>query len=355
MPDRSLTLLDTLISPPKGVRYARLVESILSKGPIARRYILDESASSMLGEFIRDHLDLMLDSIEFARAPFPVTYLEIDSRALFRSWRPNDPIQPTSDVTIGYLIDGADVAVLVGGEDGVAQPAPLSFSLNRPQSLPITRLTGLDADAADLVKQAYVLGGKRRRNGAAQPDGMLGGVDVDLSHVPREWSTSQIAAHFDVRPIHESIPPKLFVNSAFFGGGDPLTVLVALLLLNQPSHFTAMHVPRSTGIHKGKRKTYKEHNVISVSLEARESLLHAFSAGGRASPIRHEVEGHWRNYNRHDGCTHHWQPIGSDMTSSGDHRRYWCPRCLQRRTWTESFSRGDALKGYGTAEHKVSR
>ena len=159
MPARALTLLDTLIPAPKGVRYARLVGSILSKGAIARRYVFDESASSMLGEFIRDHLDLMLDSIEFARAPFPVTYLEIDSRALFRSWRPNDPIQPTSDVTIGYLIDGVDVAVLAGGDDGVAYPAPISFSLNRPQSLPITRLTGLDPAAADLVKQAYVLGG----------------------------------------------------------------------------------------------------------------------------------------------------------------------------------------------------
>ena len=86
-----------------------------------------------------------------------------------------------------------------------------------------------------------------------------------------------------------------------------------------------------------------------------------FNLTDRKSPVRHDVMGHWKHYNRTTDCNHHfpddqrmaWEPIGAERTLSGDYKRYWCSLCLQRRTWTEAFKAGGP--GVATTEYTVTR
>lgn len=354
------TLLDVLVRPTSA-RLRPEVEAILKFIPSARRYVFDAEASARVGEFHREHLDLMIENVEFARPPFPTTYIEIDARAMWHGWRPDQPALPTSDTTIGFLAHGDAVVVLTeakgvfGSESMVAYNG---FRINKPQSIPLDRLTGFADERADAVKQAYVFGGQRYVVDPADysPKQLGKGQEIRLPDLPFEWTHAQVAAHFDIRPSYVIDDPRTFVENAFRGGGDPMTALVALLLLNQPSEVIDLRTePAGRTIFRGKLKSYREHHVVTIRLDQAVRILKGFEHSDRASPVFHNVEGHWKNYNKSPRCIHNWEPIGVQRTTSGDYRHYWCPRCFQRKTWTEAFGRGDSLRGVAMTEYRVKR
>lgn len=348
-----------------------LTKSILRMAPVARRYIFDAEASARVGEMLHDNLDLLIDNIEFARAPYPTTYIEIDFKAYYRAWRREEP-SLTSDTKVGFLISGAN-AIEIVKDDGAFTPQgerPMAgmfgFSINRPQRIPPEvlfrgatngpyesyRKEDQELSTEFMIKMSYVLGGYRKVSSK-------GGGYMDL-HIPLwgdKWSLPQIAQHFDIWPAYSDTNGKTMVDAAFMGSGDPVLLLACLLLLNQPAEYTTIErTPAGRGIYRGKLKSFKEHNIVSVSLEQRQHIIRRWEHTDRASPLLHDVEGHWKNYNKSSRpCEHNWEPLGTEMTSSGQPKHYWCPRCFQRRTWTEAFVRGDAERGVATKHYEVKK
>lgn len=352
-----ITLLDTYKPTTARMPYPmrREVKSILNMAPIARHYEFDANASQRIGELMRDHLDLIIDNIEFARAPYPTTYIELDMRAIWRGWRPEQPQAPTMDNKIGYLIHNGTVVILAESDQDGSAITTWVVRINRTQAKSPQELFGKSHDASELIKQAYIFGGQRTHKAYHEWDFDEEQQGIIMPMLPNKWTYAQVAAHFDILPAFEGIPKPTLLGSAFLGGGDPIIVATALLLLNQPhsSNIEYHVIPKSSGLYKGKLKTYKEHSIVTIHLTPKQKLTDLFVHVERSSPIRHDVEGHWKNFNKHPNCSHDWEPVGIGRTEDGGVKNYWCPKCLQRRTWTESYVRGDGTKGLGTKEYVV--
>jgi len=348
-------IIDMVLPHPK---HSAETAAILSRAPAAKRYLFDAAASSWIGTFFRENLDLVVDNLEFARTPYPVTYMEIDARAMWTAWRPDQKPDATSDTALGFLIDGNSVLILARGKESRGEVAPLAFGINRPQATSLRKLTGYDDERADLVKQAFVLGGQRIINAGERYDrySLAPGQEISFPQLPDVWTNQQVASHYDVRHAYAGLGETTFVGTCFLGGGDPLIATIALLLLNQPADVVrTTAVPAERRIERGKVRVFRPHNVVTVDLDSRPRVLRNWTHGERASPAWHEVEGHWRNYNRQEGCEHAWEPVGPELASNGMHRRYWCPKCLQRRTRVEAFSRGDPTRGIVSKDYAVTR
>lgn len=370
--DPRITLLDTAVAalplrPACAEVWARRVN--------ARRYIFDLGASERIGEMMRDCVDLMVDNIEFARTPYPTCYFEFDSTAMWRGWRPEQPAQlETRDTRVGYLVhDGSVIVIATGTRPNTHRDKSLptdlvcgmSFRINRPQSQPYSKLTGLPDHLAEQVKNGYVFGGQRGydKPGDAAFDHFDERTWVFLPELPGAWTHTQVSAHFDVMPALQNTPPAMMTKMSFLGGGDPLTLTTMLLLLNQPTKYVGLTTMEGRrGIYKGKLKSFKEHHVVSLHLDKSQHVRRMFHVSDRASPIMHDVGGHWKHYNKSEWCNHHkedgrqaWEPVGPELTEGGDFKRYWCALCLQRRTWVEKFERGDAERGVTTKDYHVHR
>ena len=378
-------LLDTAtVASGSGLQPRPIVSAVWARRIYAKRFIFDADASARIGEMLHGHLDMIVDNIEFARFPFPTSYYELNLRALWSTWRPDWEIREDADERLGFMVhDGMVIMATTGKrpdtERDWAWPEDLlcglAFRINRPQSVPLTKLTGTDdVGQAELVRASYVFGGQRilsdevRRDGDhthlySPTSGLRGtlGLGVDLPKLDGAWTHAQVAGHFDIQPALTPITTETFVELCFMSGGDPLFLTTALLLLNQPSKYVVMdYVPREIRLERGKRKVFQEHHVIRLHLNRPVKVRDIFNLTNRAAPRAHTVSGHWKQYNKSIGCDHHhpdkrqaWEPVGSERSDDGDYKRYWCPLCLQRRTWTEHYDTGG--DGISTTEYEVKR
>lgn len=397
VPAKQGCLLDhAVVAHNPGLEFKPGMAAVWAQKINAKRFIFDKEASERIGEMMRFHLDLLVDNIEFARPPFPTTYVEVDLRAIWDGWRPTQKYEVDGDERLGFLIHHGTVLMACTGKRPDTERDPhysdpmtlicgLSFRINRPQSLSLTKLTGKSEREAALVHASYVFGGQRivmKDNKLVAPASGSNSVDGDhirqfnessglrgtmgmVVEMPEliegTWTHEQIAAHFDIVPALTQVDPDTFTELCFMSGGDPLFLTTALLLLNQPSKYVVMDKqPREVGLVRGNRKVFQEHHVVRLKLSHDVKVARIFNLTNRAPPRAHPVKGHWKHYNHSDGCDHHhpdqrqaWEPIGSDRTVDGDYKRYWCPLCLQRRTWTEHFHTGGS--GIATTEYAVTR
>lgn len=372
--EQRLTLLDT--AELQSGKLRPIVNAAWKQRHNARRFIFDREASARVGEMLRENMDLLIDNIEFARPPYPTTFFELDSRAMWHGWHPEVPSNTTADEKVGFLIHNGSVIVLASGpvfkttEDGrgltavytkKAAVCGMSFRINRPQSLPFAKLTGLPTELADLCKVSYVFGGQREQDAHYFVDRLTERTKVNLPAIGDAWTHAQIAAHFDVTPSYINNKPSEVIKLSFLGGGDPMLLTTMLLLLNQPSRYVDLeHVGREVGLWRGARMVFHEHHVVHLKLGRSAKVRDIFNLTDRRAPIAHEVMGHWKHYNKSLGCSHHhpdqrqaWEPVGPERTISGDYKRYWCSLCLQRRTWTEDFTTGGP--GVATKHYEVTR
>lgn len=328
----------------------------------ARRYVFDADASRRVGEMLCNDLPLIIDNIEFARPTFPTMYVEFDFDALWHAWHPSRAKTPVADAELGFLIHKDLVVPLVTADDFPSPVVPLvGHRVNRPQSPQLRRDLAVDDEQFEILRVSFVFGGYR------EVDKHGGGIhNVYLPKMGNlgEWEARQVAAHFDIRPAYDlsSISEQRRASSLreniFRGGGDPVILTAALLLLSQPRHVVEVQEQAGwRGIYRGKLRWVKEHHRVVVHLDPSEEIRRrARMHTDRASPLLHDVEGHWKNFNRPDEpCSHEWEPLGQERTVNGDYRRYFCPNCLQRRVWTEAYLRGDATRGVATHDYEVRR
>lgn len=358
------TMLDGDINPTFGqFKMVPEVTSALEFASRARRYVFDQEASRHVGVMLRENLDLLIDNIEFARAPMLDTYIELDYPALWHAWRPELPRKPAeTDTRIGFLVHLDNVISLATGPVWEANNhvkgaliAPWSFRVNRVQRSLARVLDQEDERALLFAKMSYVLGVTKGKHPG----------EVDIPYLKNfnihHWSPAQVSAHFDMYPTYDMTSyeraPKLMLESCFQGSGDPVILTAALLLLGQPRHVVSVETrPAFRQVIRGREKWVHEHHRIIVHLDPTIELKRDRNPSPREGPEGHIVEGHWRNYNKPPaGCDHDMEPVGQERSADGQYKRYWCPKCLQRRTRVDQHLRGDWSRGGGTSDVDVRR
>lgn len=312
--------------------------------PRARRFVLSVKASERLGHFIRECEDLVLDNQQFALAPYPVTYIELNCRAAYeaagkRLWsnggtRDNDP---HADETVGYLIDGRRISVFTRTRAGEFGMGPFQF--HDGTGFPSMRFEPVDmppnapADS-DWLRLATMLG-------------------TGLFAISGDDVRRAILARWTLQPAITEPEVYRHFKTAQCSAGDLRNIIAILLLLNQPHVIRLIGQQPRPHIAHGKRVVYAAHNVVEIELgRRREHMRRLFRHwSDRASPRRHEVRGHFAHYRLAEGCTHQW-PFMPEAGEDGQ-PRWRCGACGGWRVWRASHERGDASRGFVTKEYSL--
>src|SRR5262245_5108584 len=113
-------------------------ETIAAIGKRAERFLFSPSASALIGSFVRDCPDLILQHRQFAKPPFAEMYIEFQKpfvdklpRGGYNRDHATGLLVPSAvgDERIGYLISGARGYVFTYGYD---KPGDRSTSTNTP-------------------------------------------------------------------------------------------------------------------------------------------------------------------------------------------------------------------------------
>ena len=113
-----------------------VIEDMQRKGEcaLAQEFVLDEDAATRVAEVVRDIPELLLREADFARAPFPLTWIEFPHWRFYEALHGVTVDDPGADQTVGYLIDGGKTTVISGGTLGQpgskTYPGVLQFNLN---------------------------------------------------------------------------------------------------------------------------------------------------------------------------------------------------------------------------------
>jgi hypothetical protein len=325
----------------------------------AEKFVFDEDATRRVGEVLRDVPELLIEQMEFARAPFDVTWIEY-SGDIMKSTITGYPIDhndPTRDIWVGVLVDHNRVNVIslnawnlrtdqAGETIGVLPFAyhlqtvwPLEDQLRFCEALHTSR-AGIDA---------WFWGSTYNRLHE------LGRADSI-----RALRATTMAEMLDRRLLLEGggidarTASKLIAASA----GDLKNVVALLLMLNQPRATRYVRVPERRGWVAHKPKPFMAYHHVNMTLAPREQIvLLREGLGSGELRRRHRVRGHYchdetaRDYARIAGCIHEWVPCDAEWTPAPgmaiDEREHWrCRVCDGKRWWRESHERGDASKGF---------
>jgi hypothetical protein len=297
-----------------------------------KRYVFDEDASAKAGRFSTECADLVCEHAEFAIPPFANTYIEIDQHASLRA-SSRQEIQPDTASRVGYLfLENGDVLVCAGDE-GNATFLPFVYHRH---------------DGAAVVGDEQV----------ELSNFLMGEVSTDLRAAVDTFS-HRLTDIWDYRQLFK-MPTDLTRFMEAECRGDLKRAIAAVLLLNQKHGLSSREVGPRRAIRGGRSKTYLAHSVVTIDLSP-HGIRGLFTVGNRASPRRHQVEGHFVHYNIADGCSHSWSSFTTteleerDMERLGRHVKRWrCSGCMGLRVWREEFHRGDAQKGFVTKEYKVT-
>jgi hypothetical protein len=297
-----------------------------------KRYVFDEDASAKAGRFATECADLVCEHAEFAIPPFANTYIEIDQHSSLRA-SSRRPIETDTASRVGYLfLENGDVLVCAGDESNATF---LPFLYQRRE------------DASVSPQEQVTL-----------RDFLMGEVYEELRPAIETFS-HRLTSLWEYRPLLD-MPADLERFMEAECRGDLKRAIAAVLLLNQQHGVAHREVGPRRAIRSGKAKTYLAHSVVTIDLSPR-GIRGLFTIGNRASPRRHQVEGHYVHYGISEGCDHSWSSFTTpelerrDMEKLGRHVKRWrCSSCMGLRVWREEFHRGDAQKGFVTKEYKVT-
>jgi hypothetical protein len=308
------------------------IKELRSDAMRARPYVFDRAASIKLGQFIRSCPDILADQLEFAKLPFPITYIEVEIDAVHEGiGRPVSMNGPNADWKLGFLAN----------DKGQVR----SFANNHVKTEAIANAVGYQergieyAEAVRLwTESAYV-----ETNSQIQ---LLGSSMQDIEDERRRKFTSR----FHVHSMLPSQTPMEILNKVIEAHTGEIRVYVAALLMLQQKR--AVSVGDRTWerrITRGKSRVFMAHSVVTITIDGPIEMRRAFSITDRDSPRAHEVPAHYAHRYGERACEHEWIP-----RDDGTDRHWDCPKCGRFRYFKKHHMRGDASKGYVTREYNVT-
>jgi len=323
---------------------ARWIVNLKHDAYNARRFIFGDEASLELGKWINSCEDLLLDNRHFAKPPFPSTYIELTIHKVHDGiGRPTSGPKETGDDRLGFLIVGNHVRTVVSSHK-VNGPCPgvwhywldtpdehqlIRGSRERNEWARATLLLGTTAKAIrdDEQKQAIANGTRIRC--------VIPSIWKDI----REWDE-------DTGAVKQQI-----TNLIMSAAGEMRTLWAALLLISQHRrHLRFQEVPRHVSF-VPKRKVFMGHTIVNIPITAPENMRHTYYPNTRASPVGHEVRGHWMHWHRGESCLQRW-PGSSPIPDDKGH--FTCAGCNGFWTWKKQHHRGDAGHGISLQTWEVT-
>ncbi len=299
-----------------------------------RRFIYDEDASAKAGRFATECADLVCENAEFALAPFPNTYIEIDLRAALEA-SSHVSIADDSATRLGFVfLETGEVLACAGSNEKNSSFTPYLYR----------RKDERDPETAE--RQEFLR------------DFMVGEVAPDL----RERVATFSHRMTDIWSMDQTVSLSRQAESWLIQEcrGQFKRALAALLLLNQKQTVRFVDVPTRRVISNGKAKPYLAHTVVSIDIGG-NSVRGLFHIDHRSSPRRHEVRAHFVHYGILEGCSHEWELFSTpeqehkDIEKLGRKVERWkCRHCDGLRVVRQKFDRGDASKGWVSKVYQVT-
>jgi hypothetical protein len=347
----------------------------------ANRFIFDKTASQKAGEVALNVADLVFENSQFAKAPYPTTFIELDYEAFWDVVNPGIPFHwdgstydgrrplesESLDYRLGYLIHN-NMVYCTSYQETNETPfywSPVSIELNRPQTPLITS----DVDWSDVRWCVQKMGSSIIHLFSNMVNSPMR-VNLNKNKATFEWPKEKSEEIDDmladgkimrvimnlinqhnifIHPMTNNLPAEYSDKILYNSRGDLRNILTLLLLLNQPSNVVGFQ-KKAAGrmIVHGKLKAFSAHNVVTISLDKPvQYLKQTYITTVRSSPRRHDVRGHYLNYDKNNNCEHLWEQF--------DETHWKCKKCEQRRVWRDSYARGSALVGVLTKDYKVAR
>jgi hypothetical protein len=286
---------------------------------------------------IRDICSLILQEHEFARAPYPNTWIEIDFAGYLKGLDGRDT-DKNSDSRVGYFINFENTMFFSSEtQTSVPDMMPYFFKLHRPISFEEELTMAQDIGLSRLGLRQAILGDQ--------------GLTPDWFKTPEATNfcrshTLEFAYKEDWSPYEK----QLMLES---GAGSLKQGIALLLLLTRPGSgvISLSNQERRHSIIKGKQRVLAPHHKVTMHLAQGPGLKlikQHLQTGQRHR--YHSVKGHWcqtRKVRKH--CEHDWQPIDKD------HYECAVPGCWAKRWWKKNHNRGDISLGSVTKEYGVTK
>jgi hypothetical protein len=310
----------------------------------AHRFVLDAKASEYVGTLLRKVPLEILQEHEFARTPFPVTWVEFYHADYWRGLMQYEQ-DADADTQIGLLYDHNKVWMVckaAGSKYGEAALTPLIVNLHQRISFQQELRLAETLGTSRLMLRYALLGSI---NVATDSDWWMSDEATDICRSHRlEWTDDNSFG----RLADNSRAKALYLKN---GIGHLKMVLTLALLLSRPGRkvLKLNEVSHHRTLWKGKSIVYKAHNQVTIRLAHRDPVVRFTTALATGlHRRRHGVRGHWAQTRRlvARGCGHQWDIITKD--------RYECASCGAKRWWVKHHARGDATRGFVTKDYPVT-
>jgi hypothetical protein len=322
--------------------------TIMNSARVARGFVLDKAASFRIGELCITAADIIADSQEFARLPYPVMWVELDQSSVLAGMKSKggavlDESIYMPDERLGFLYTGHGVysgARTVGHDDekGVGW-SPFAFRMGRPMSdHQRDRWRTFIGGDDDIIDQFLW--------GNAYPE-----LDRTRRKALRHYSGIDILLPDSI--VKSDTPTPLAALLQGGGAGDWKLALATLLVLIRPGNVeygqTRKPQRRLTG--KGTRKMIGL-TTVTINISARKvkaNIKTAVEEHRRGSTRWHEVRGHYVHNRkaRTSDCIHDWSEAEPD--------RWICQHCGGKRSWrTYPNGKGSIEAGVVAKHYRVT-
>jgi hypothetical protein len=308
----------------------------------SRVFVFDKAATYRVGEICSYQPDLIADLQEFARAPFPNTFIQLEAPTLIKCYhdaglQTHHMLDAPEDKLLGFLYTPRGIYTATSDGEKVSW-SPLVYHWHNPMTHAQEQRAAEEFGVSRIVLDQFMWGNAytqldptRRRALRAE-----NGMDFML---PEGWAKGRLA------------PMSSLLKGG--GAGDLKVALAAVLLLIRPSLLETINV-REAGrkLVKGRPTTFLAHRVVTVKLSRRSlvsRIKHAAKEDrGRLGTRWHEVRGHYVHSHRAkvSGCIHDWRQQEPD--------KWECAGCGGKRSWRiYPEGKGDASIGVVTKHYVV--
>lgn len=300
-----------------------VTKQVQALAPRARQFVFDGGASKLVGEFIRDCPDILVDQMQFARQPYDITYIEVDMAALYDAMGKRTFYTGERDWKVGFLAHGGIVYTITNSrerpEAALAPTCTFDYEYRPVAADP------LSDDSKVLLGSTWNALSEDQRNAFAQ-----------------RFNVGYLAAEHARDKALEIMLPAI--------AGEARVYVACLLFLYQRKHLTlADHGPRRT-LSKGRQRVYMAHTTVTIHLSQYTDLKHDLTVGHeRSAPRRHEVRTHYKHRQLTAGCEHQWVRV-----EDADNEQWRCTACSGLRWLCRSHLRGDGSIGFVTKTYEVT-